>query len=161
MKIALTLSQLQKQIIVHLYFLTFRKKDLHPIQEIQLKKELKKKNPLYNSLKSLVKNGYVMRTFKDGKYYYALSPNGAKIYELLCILSELGIDKTEMERWREFLLMGSNPDYVLKDLRESRRYESMCCKCFGLTIVKEDRLLAKNNLCVRCRVEQEKKPIKS
>ena len=42
-------------------------------------------------------------------------------------------------------------------IRESRRYETICCKCFGLTIVKEDRLLAKNNLCVRCRVEQEKK----
>ncbi|GAI71395.1 unnamed protein product, partial [marine sediment metagenome] len=87
MKIALTLSQLQKRIIVHLYFLTFRKKDLPPITEIQLRKELKKKSSLYNSLKSLVKSGYVMRTFKDGKYYYALSPNGAKIYELLGILS--------------------------------------------------------------------------
>ncbi len=157
MKIALTLSQLQKQIIVQLYFLTFRKKDLSPIPEIQLRKELKKKNTLHNSLKSLVKSGYVMRAFKDGKYYYSLSPNGAKIYELLGILSELGIDKTERERWREFLLMGSNPDYVIKDLRESRRYETICCKCFGLTIVKEDRLLAKNNLCVRCRVEEEKK----
>ncbi|MBA7686597.1 hypothetical protein ES703_95047 [subsurface metagenome] len=156
MKIALTLSQLQKRIIVHLYFLTFRKKDLPPITEIQLRKELKKKSSLYNSLKSLVKSGYVMRTFKDGKYYYALSPKGAKIYELLGILSELGIDKTERERWREFLFMGSNPDYLIKDLRESRRYETMCCKCFGLTIVKEDRLLAKNNLCVRCRVEQER-----
>ncbi len=156
MKIALTLSQLQKLIIVHLYFLTFRKKYSPPITEIQLRKKLKNKSSLSNSLKSLVKSGYVMRAFKDGKYYYALSPTGAKIYELLGILSELGIEKTERERWREFLLMGSNPDYIIKDLRESRRYETMCCKCFGLTIVKEDRLLAKNNLCVKCRVEQER-----
>ncbi len=156
MKIALTLSQLQKLIIVHLYFLTYEKKGLIPITEVQLRKELKKKSSLHNSLKSLVKKGYVMRTFKDEKYYYALSPNGAKIYELLGILSELGIDKTDRERWREFLLMGSNPGYILKDLRESRRYETMCCQCFSITIVKEGRLLANDNLCVRCRVEQDK-----
>ena len=156
MKIALKLSQLQKRIIVHLYFLTYEKKDLSPITEIQLRKELKKKSSLYNSLKSLVKRGYVMRTFKEGKYYYALSPNGAKIYELLGILSELGIDKTERERRIEFILMGINPDYKIKDLRESKRYETMCCQCFGIAIVKEDKLLAKNNLCVRCRIEQKK-----
>jgi len=156
MKIALTLSQLQKRIIVCLYFITYKKKDLSPITEIQLRKELKKKSSLYKSLVSLVKNGYVMRTFKDGKYYYALSPNGAKIYELLDILSELGIDKTDRERRREFLMMESNPDYIIKNLRDSKRYETMCCQCFGITIVKEDRLLAKDNLCVRYRVEQER-----
>ncbi|KKK44694.1 MAG: hypothetical protein Lokiarch_15840 [Candidatus Lokiarchaeum sp. GC14_75] len=50
MKIIIPLSQLQQLIIVELYYLTYLNKELNPITEMQLRKEMEKKSSLFELL---------------------------------------------------------------------------------------------------------------
>ncbi len=88
MKIIIPLSELEMSILFHLYSLTCKAEFLTPITEKQLRKRIERKASLYKTFKRLIKKGYVMRTYKDGKYYYALSPEGEKAYELLLLLND-------------------------------------------------------------------------
>ena len=133
MKIIIPLSQLEQLILDDLYFLTYKGKDIKPITEKRLRKEMERKSPLHNTLKRLIDKGYVMRALKNGKYYYAMSPNGKKIYDLIGIIGELDFEKSQ---------------------RGKKRYATMCCKCFSIRYVKEEKKFANDNLCIECELKQ-------
>lgn len=132
MKIIIPLSQLEMLILVDLYFLTYRGENFTPITENQLRKEMERKSPLHKTLKRLIDKGYAMRALKNGKYYYAMSPNGKKIYDLQGLIDELDFEKAE---------------------REKKRFAIMCCKCFSIRYVKEEKKFANDNLCIECELE--------
>ena len=145
-------------ILYDLYSLTYKGEFLTPITEKylrkkQLQKKIERKATLYKTLKTLIKKDYVMRTFKDGKYYYAMSPEGKKVYDLLELLSELDFYSTRSERsW---------------DRAMGKYYTTMCCKCSNNCFIRvdyrideglgKDKRFAKDNLCVRCKVDQERR----
>ena len=163
MKIIIPLSQLQQLIIVELYYLTYLNKELNPITEMQLRKEMEKKSSLHNSLKSLIEKGYVMITkhIVDNKTYYAMSPEGEKMFDLMTLISELDLDFTDRERIINAIMAGHPSQYYINDLKENKRYATMCCMCFSIRYVREDKRLAKNNLCIKCQVDQERNSVES
>ncbi len=156
MKITIPLSELEQLIIVDLYYLTYVSKALTPITEKQLRNEMGKKSPLHQTLKRLIEKSYVMRTLKDGKFWYALSPNGAKMLELLRIVGELDIDMTEREKRRWYILNRYNPDYQMRQRKKRKIYITMCCECFSIIYVKEEKIFKNDNLCAVCKVERKK-----
>lgn len=158
MKIIIPLSQLQQLIIVELYYLTYLNKELNPITEIQLRKEMERKYSLHKTLKSLIKKGYVMITkyIEDNKNYYAMSPEGKKMFDLMTLISELDLDFTDRERIINAIMAGHPSQYYINDLKENKRYATMCCKCFSVRYVREGKRLTKDNLCIECQIDQEK-----
>lgn len=158
MKIIIPLTQLQQLIMVELYYLTYLNKELNPITERKLRKEMEKKSSLHNSLKRLIEKGYAMITknIEDGKTYYAMSPEGKKIFDLMTLISELDLDFTDRERIRNAIMAGHHSQYYIRAMKENKRYATMCCKCFNMRYVKEDKRLAKDNLCIECQADQER-----
>ncbi len=158
MKIIIPLTQFEHLILIKLYYLTYLGESLTPIVEKQLRVKMKHKSSIYSTLKRLVEKGYVMTTksIKDGKMYYALSPEGKKMFDLLGLISELNVDMTDRERIKYAIMDGHNPQYYINTLKEKKMYATMCCKCFSIRYVKESKKFAKNNLCIPCQVAEEK-----
>lgn len=160
MKIALKLSNLQREILDILFYLTYKGKNITPITERHLRSELGKNNLLHRTLNRLIEKSYVMRTVQKKKYYYALSPNGKKIIDLFKIIDDLDLEWTESERLTKYLLSGytlNQANYEIKRWKEERRYPTMCSECFGVVWVKEDRIFVNDNLCVECELNSEEK----
>lgn len=162
MKIALKLSELEREILDILFYLTYQGNEITPITEKYLRNEICKHYGLYKALNRLIGKSYVMRTLNKKEFCYALSPNGKKILDLFRIIDDLDLEWTEPEYLKTLLLSGhtlEQANYEIKRRKEDKRYPTMCSQCFSVVSVKKNKNYVNDNLCVDCELNLEKKSL--